>query len=34
MTRRTTTDPLVNVAMLWTMALVGWLDGIEKLAAK
>jgi hypothetical protein len=28
-TRKTSTDPLVNVAMLWTMALVGWLDGAD-----
>jgi hypothetical protein len=25
--RTTSTDPLVNVAMLWGMALMGWLDG-------
>ena len=28
--RTRSTDPLVNVAMLWTMALVGWLDGTAK----
>ena len=32
--RKTSTDPLVNVAMLWTMALVGWLDGTENVAAE
>jgi hypothetical protein len=28
--RTTSTDPFVNVAMLWGMALMGWLDGTER----
>jgi hypothetical protein len=32
--RTTSTDPLVNVAMLWGMALMGWLDGVEMLDRK
>jgi hypothetical protein len=32
--RTTSTDPLVNVAMVWGMALMGWLDAVEKLEAK
>jgi hypothetical protein len=32
--RTTSTDPLVNVAMLWGMALMCWLDGIDLHARK
>lgn len=28
-TRTTSTDPLVNVAMLWVSAVLGWLNGLE-----
>jgi hypothetical protein len=28
--RTTSTDPLVNVAMAWGMALMGWLDGLQR----
>lgn len=26
-TRKSSTDPLVNVGMVWTYALLGWIDG-------
>jgi hypothetical protein len=32
--KTTSTDPLVNVAMVWGMALMGWLDAAEKLNGK
>ncbi len=30
-TRTTSTDPLVNVGMLWAAAVLGWLNGLEAL---
>jgi hypothetical protein len=32
--RKTSNDPLVNVAMLWAAALLGWLDGSDLFPSK